>query len=545
MRRWNSASERRNCLIFVLVGLPARGKSYISKKILNYLTWKGVRAKLYNVGNKRRQVCEGVQSADFFSQTNADAAKARENLAFDVFGELLGWLAHGGEVALFDATNTTRERRAAIVQHVQASGVRANLIFLESICDDKAVLQSNFDQKISNSPDYVTMPREAAIADLQQRIANYERVYETVSDDENISYVKLINLQSKVICNNIRGNLAHVVVAYLMSIHVIPRPIWLVRAGSDRLARRSSLGEKPRSHSRDEQDTAFKPQDYVSMVGKRHSSEGPTELVTQKFSGCLAAFVEERIGELVPGGVNDLLVYSSLLPRAMDAIADLPVQQIQIEYWSALNPLNAGDCQGLSMEEIKTKRPDVHESWSRDPFNFRMPGGGESYRDLVLRLDPLISEMERIDTGMLIVSHLSTLQVLYGYFIGCPADKCPTLDIPAHTVIEMVPNQYGWKETRFPLERDPAIPTAENALRVRKASLCAPVLGAMLAQAKLAVASGTSGALSDSISESDEGTDDSKDVKGTDTASASRADRPLGLLELVDEDAEDEFLAQS
>lgn len=53
-----------------------------------------------------------------------------------------------------------------------------------------------------------------------KRIEKYESVYETIDDDE-LSYVKLINMQSKVICNRIYGNMAHLLVPFLMSIHVM------------------------------------------------------------------------------------------------------------------------------------------------------------------------------------------------------------------------------------------------------------------------------------------------------------------------------------
>lgn len=45
-------------------------------------------------------------------------------------------------------------------------------------------------------------------------------MYETIDDDE-LSYVKLINMQSKVICNHIYGNMAHLLVPFLMSIHIM------------------------------------------------------------------------------------------------------------------------------------------------------------------------------------------------------------------------------------------------------------------------------------------------------------------------------------
>lgn len=55
-------------------------------------------------------------------------------------------------------------------------------------------------------------------------------MYEPIADDE-ASYIKLINLQSKVICNRVHGRLGLLIAGYLMSIHIAPRPIYLVRAG--------------------------------------------------------------------------------------------------------------------------------------------------------------------------------------------------------------------------------------------------------------------------------------------------------------------------
>ena len=36
--------------------------------------------------------------------------------------------------------------------------------------------------------------------------------------------------------------------------------------------------------------------------------------------------------------------------------------------------------------------------------------------------------------------------MLYGYFLGtsCPVDKYYSLQLPRHTVIELIPSQYGW-----------------------------------------------------------------------------------------------------
>ena len=80
-----------------MVGLPARGKSYICKKLSKYLIWCGFNSKIFNVGNKRRKEAkdkdmalkppsEGASSSgnthdsSFFDSSNAEAAALREKL---------------------------------------------------------------------------------------------------------------------------------------------------------------------------------------------------------------------------------------------------------------------------------------------------------------------------------------------------------------------------------------------------------------------------------------------------------------------------------
>lgn len=43
-------------LVIIMVGLPARGKSYITKKIQRYLSWQQHNTRIFNVGNRRRVV---------------------------------------------------------------------------------------------------------------------------------------------------------------------------------------------------------------------------------------------------------------------------------------------------------------------------------------------------------------------------------------------------------------------------------------------------------------------------------------------------------
>lgn len=48
--------ERGQKIIISMVGLPARGKSFISKKLCKYLIWLGYNSRVFNIGNYRREV---------------------------------------------------------------------------------------------------------------------------------------------------------------------------------------------------------------------------------------------------------------------------------------------------------------------------------------------------------------------------------------------------------------------------------------------------------------------------------------------------------
>ena len=67
--------------VIVMVGLPARGKTYIAKKLTRYLNWIGVNTRVFNAGDYRRCVNE-VQAKkpkdDFFDPNNACAKAIRE-----------------------------------------------------------------------------------------------------------------------------------------------------------------------------------------------------------------------------------------------------------------------------------------------------------------------------------------------------------------------------------------------------------------------------------------------------------------------------------
>lgn len=312
-------------------------------------------------------------------------------------------------------------------------------------------------QKASGSPDYQAMPIEQAMADLQSRITNYEKVYETIEDD-SVSYIKLINLQSKVICNRIFGSIPQSTATFLMSLNISDRAIWFTRPGQVQGAEGFNT-----PGAEENGPVVISPEQLVFSTLSRRLSRGnifpkaqlfeganfqsQTDAVNLNDSGQLFAlklkeFVAQRVSK-----TSDVQIYTSMAPRAVQTAV---VLRGRSQPWSALNNLDSGILDGMSYSQIKTQYSAEFEDFKRDPYHCRLPGG-ESFGDVIHRTEPFVIELERQTKPCLVVSHLSTLRVLLGYFLGIPSDQLSSIDVPQHTVIELVPSQYGWKQTLFPL----------------------------------------------------------------------------------------------
>lgn len=75
----------------------------------------------------------------------------------------------------------------------------------------------------------------------------------------------------------------------------------------------------------------------------------------------------------------------------------------------------------MTYEEIKEKYPEDFAARDCNKFAYRYPRG-ESYEDLVGRLEPVIMELERQE-NVLVVSHQAVLRCLLAYFLDKSAGR--------------------------------------------------------------------------------------------------------------------------
>ena len=116
------------------------------------------------------------------------------------------------------------------------------VVFIESVCDDPAVIAANVALKVSSGdPDYANTSPEEAKLDFLRRIKQYEAIYQTISES-HLSYLKIINVGSQVILNRINGYLQSRIAFYLMNLHLKPRSIFFSRHGESQFNVEGKIG---------------------------------------------------------------------------------------------------------------------------------------------------------------------------------------------------------------------------------------------------------------------------------------------------------------
>ncbi len=444
---FNTKSDKIVC---VMVGLPARGKSYIAKRLAQYIQFfYGAPTRVFNVGDYRRLEAQGSmdQSASFFDAANQAAMKIRHKASEAAIKDLSEWMSKVaphrldpdaglflsgdfGCVAIFDATNTTRERRAWIIEELKPTG--AKIIFIESICTDEAVVLENIKvSKVSKdaTKDYQGVDPEEAIRDFQARIRQYESVYEELTEKE-LAWIKLIDGGREMRMNNIRGFLPSRIAQFLINLHIQQRTFYFSRHGQSEYNRLGKIGG--------DSDLTEHGEAYAIALGK---------------------WTEQNVMCHPDGTPRPARLWTSSLLRTRQTARHIPHPTITVDgfgEWINMRPkafrnldeIYAGTCDGMTYEEIAENFPDETKSRKADKFRYRYPRG-ESYTDLIARLEPIAHEIERLREPVLIVAHQAILRVLYAYFMGLPRESCTMVSIPLNTVIKLTPNAHGCQEERI------------------------------------------------------------------------------------------------
>ncbi|KAF9344022.1 hypothetical protein BGX26_004903, partial [Mortierella sp. AD094] len=257
-----------------------------------------------------------------------------------------------------------------------------------------------------SSPDYKGMDEARARDDFRKRLENYERSYQTLGEDDEedgIQYCKLINVGKKVIAYNIQGYLAGQCIFYLMNFNLSPRCIWLTRHGES----------------------------IDNLVGKI-GGDAPLSAKGKRYGACLSRFIKHQREE------NEVA-------RQKEAESETPINSRRdrtVAVWTSMLTRTKE-----TVEEFDPKEYDIKHIRFLNEIYAGM--GGESYLDVIQRLNPLIIELERMTSDLLIVTHRVVLRILLGYLMDIDRSKMPEMEVHLHTLYCVEPKPHGTVVRKF------------------------------------------------------------------------------------------------
>ncbi|KAI0479049.1 6-phosphofructo-2-kinase [Xylariaceae sp. FL0804] len=477
-------------LVIIMVGLPARGKSYITKKLRRYLCWLQHDTTIFNVGNRRRinanflspvknrqenpmdaprEAAEvtlngadaipdspkeqpsngGVadHSAKFFDPKNAEASKLREAMAMSTLDELLDYLlSGGGSVGILDATNSTIDRRQRLFSHIKAREPKIGILFIESVCEDPELLEANMRLKLSG-PDYRGKDPVKSLADFKERVKAYESAYVPLGDYEErhgMQYIKMIDVGKKLTHFGLGGFLSSNLAHYLSSFNLAPRQIWITRHGQSMDNQLGKIGGNA--------DLTDRGHFYSLALYKFITQKRKEWTIDQENKAAQSSFpplpgdesppypeISEELRE------KNTCVWTSMLKRGIQTAQHFEADEdYDVKNWEMLNELNAGKFEGLTYDDIARDYTFEYTKREMDKLHYVYPGvGGEGYLQVISRLRDMVREIERIKDHLVIVGHRSVCRVLLAYFMDLTRDDIADLDMPLGMLYAIEPKPYG------------------------------------------------------------------------------------------------------
>jgi len=428
------------------VGLPARGKSFISNSLVRYLRLLQINVKCFNAGNLRRDTgaAGGAGAkADYFSASNTSAKEEREKLAMACTDHLLDWIyMQPGDtscVAILDATNTTRERREKVLERCREAAANERgesapplrVVFLESICDDESILEGNYKMKLKNDDYKNSTDKDEALDDFKKRVTAYVEQYHPVEDEEvskeeddiATAVIRIFNGGQKMHFVKPGCSLVMLQISVLLScFHLSHRKIFLVSEKDCDIGRLAALLRKAEA-----EDPDGRPVDLLCRAGKKavriargveEILEGLEQVKDQKLSSCASDLNKEGLRQ--PRGILSLRKLEPRLNRAMPTTPDGK----PLSGWKHV------------LQTITRELPD------------------ETFCDLVERMREVIFTIERLPRSLIVLySEEDVLRVLLAHFRGCAEEEdAETMPLPKGPVIELHRDHKGFSltETELP-----------------------------------------------------------------------------------------------
>lgn len=398
-------------LVVAMVGLPARGKSTMARKIAHTFRMDGLRVEVFNNGELRRRLTGPETSHPyFFSPSNPEGVELRERLARMNLEQAARFLEKDGEVAVIDAANVTRSRRRVI----QESFGGITVLFLECVNSDREVLEANLRRKASLDEFRHLSPSEA-LQSFRSRISHYESIYEPLCTERN--QVVVDSFECRVLREEMEDTVPHyerlrdVVVTRYVS------HLFLVRHGETHFNLEDRIGGDPELTPRG-----------------REQAESLAE-----------HFADRRIP----------LVFTSSLQRTQQTAVPIARRQpdCTIIPLKEFDEIHSGICEELTYREIRERFPEIAEARRRNKYGYAYPEG-EGYATMEPRIERGLRKvfyLSRPEDTIMIVGHRAVNRMILSHFVFRRKEEVPYIYMPqdGYYHIVVTPNLKLFELRRF------------------------------------------------------------------------------------------------
>ena len=383
------ASMRK--LYVIMVGLPARGKSTLARRIREGLEADGRQAAIFNNGDLRRRLLGAKStSPEFYRPDNAQGRVLREELCRRNLDRARQWLAQGGDVAILDATNGSAQRRAMILEELRDHPA----LFIECVNEDPLLLDLSIRAK-AKLPEYAAYGEEEAVASFRERLSYYEAMYTPAGHGPERFWIRVDAPANRILreqpCE------ASPVYPAIREVLVCPwvRSLYLVRHGQTEFNLEGRIGGDP----------------PLTPKGREQA---------------------QRLARRLRGERLDWL-FTSTRRRSHETAAPLLAERPDLHCLALkeFDEIFAGDCEGMRYDDIRATMPQVTMQRNADKYGYAYPHG-ESYamlRDRV-RHGVMRALFLARDRPTVIVGHQAINRVVLALFLKHRKEDIPYLNVP-------------------------------------------------------------------------------------------------------------------
>lgn len=394
-------NEKIKKLCIAMVGLPARGKSTIARRLKESLEAEDISVAIFNNGEVRRSLLAGnTADADFFSPENARGVQLREQIAHQNLEAAKLFLAQDGDIAILDATNITQNRRKSISRGMD----RIPVLFIECVNNDKELLATSIAHK-TKIAEFGHMTFSEALQNFEKRIQLYQNQYEPLNTEDN--FVILNSLQNRAVREKVADDIPYYPRIRDILVSDMIANLYLIRHGETYFNQERRIGG--------DSELTEKGINQAERLA-RHFQDAQIPMIftsTKRRSIQMA----ERITRFQPNCVHVAL--------------------------KELDEINAGICDSLTYDEIREHYPDIHLARSMDKYRYVYPEG-EGYITLQPRIQLGIKKALYLSGNaekIIIIGHQAINRMILSYFLYRRMEDVPYIYIPQDKYFHIISTQ--------------------------------------------------------------------------------------------------------